>query len=240
MNVAHKVASPPPHSPPPSRCGMSPALACACCSFDGPTHRLRPEDRQPDQRPARTALASAARPSSRSASVTITRSRVWSAPVEDFTVTVARLKDRITFSLRDAKDRAGTLSLVRPQTISIFEVDPRDTVGHRHSDRSSTRSGRSPPMSPATASSAAAPDRTGASRWCCTDAAIPAPTPADFKHWTLEVHGRGAPLLHFLRRALAGPAVVARPPARTAASGTSARCRAASPARPLHRCRRRP
>src|SRR5262245_60387576 len=44
--------------------------------------------------------------------------------VTDYTVTATRLKDRITFALRDAKDRAGTLSLVKPQTISIFEVDP--------------------------------------------------------------------------------------------------------------------
>lgn len=48
-------------------------------------------------------------------------------PVEDFSVTVMRLKDRIAFALRDSQDRAGTLSLVRPRTISIFEVDPRDT-----------------------------------------------------------------------------------------------------------------
>ena len=49
------------------------------------------------------------------------------APVEDFAMTVTQLNDRITFALRDKKDRAGTLSLVRPRTISIFEVDPRDT-----------------------------------------------------------------------------------------------------------------
>jgi hypothetical protein len=47
-------------------------------------------------------------------------------PSEDFTVEVSRLKDRITFSLRDQKGRSGRLSLLQPTTISIFEVDPRD------------------------------------------------------------------------------------------------------------------
>lgn len=42
-------------------------------------------------------------------------------------MTVTQPQGRITFALRDTKDRAGTLSLIRPQTISIFEVDPRDT-----------------------------------------------------------------------------------------------------------------
>jgi len=46
--------------------------------------------------------------------------------VEDFVVTVAQRSDRITFLLRDGKGRTGTLSLVKPQTISIFEVDTRD------------------------------------------------------------------------------------------------------------------
>ena len=46
-------------------------------------------------------------------------------PTEDYKLTVSRQKDLLVFSLRDAKDRAGTLTLVTPKTISIFEVDPR-------------------------------------------------------------------------------------------------------------------
>jgi hypothetical protein len=111
------------------------------------------------------------------------------APVEDFTVTVTRLKDRTTFALRDTKDRAGTLSLVRPQTISIFEVDPRDTEDH----------GQGPNLYKEwTITTAAAGDgifrrSTGPNRRLslvlhgrgnsCTDA-------TSFKHWTLEVLGR--------------------------------------------------
>jgi hypothetical protein len=46
-------------------------------------------------------------------------------PDEDYDLTVVRAKDRWTFSFRDKKGRAGTLSLMLPKTISVFEVDPR-------------------------------------------------------------------------------------------------------------------
>jgi hypothetical protein len=105
-------------------------------------------------------------------------------------VTVTRLKDRTTFALRDTKDRAGTLSLVRPQTISIFEVDPRDTED----------SGTGPNLYKEwTITTRATGDgifraSTGPNRRItlvlhgrgnsCTDA-------SSFKHWTLLVHGGG-------------------------------------------------
>jgi hypothetical protein len=111
------------------------------------------------------------------------------APVEEFTMTVTQLKDRITFSLRDKKDRAGTLSLVRPRTISIFEVDPRDTGDYGHGPNL---------YKEWTITTAAAGDgifrrSTGANRRLslvlhgrgnsCADV-------TSFKHWTLEVLGR--------------------------------------------------
>ena len=46
-------------------------------------------------------------------------------PEEDYELAVARQKDRMVFSLRDGKGRKGTLTLVLPRIISIFEVDPR-------------------------------------------------------------------------------------------------------------------
>ncbi len=48
-------------------------------------------------------------------------------PEEDYTLSMARQKDRMVFSLRDAKGRGGNLTLTLPKTISIFEVDPRDS-----------------------------------------------------------------------------------------------------------------
>ena len=175
--------------------GMSPALACACCSFTAQRSvgvqkidsRITAQLEQLYFRGA-AKLAFGERDDHPIPGL--------DAPVEDFTVTVTRLKDRITFALRDAKDRAGTLSLVRPQTISIFEVDPRDTVD----------SGTGPSLYKEwTISTNAAGDgifrsSTGPNRRIslvlhgrgnsCTDA-------SDFKHWTLEVHGRGAPSYTF-------------------------------------------
>lgn len=46
---------------------------------------------------------------------------------ENYELSVTRQKDRILFSFRDDKKRSGTLTLVMPKTISIFEVDPRDS-----------------------------------------------------------------------------------------------------------------
>jgi hypothetical protein len=46
-------------------------------------------------------------------------------PASDYQLTVTRAKDRMVFSFRDEKGRAGTLTLVMPKMISIFEVDPR-------------------------------------------------------------------------------------------------------------------
>jgi hypothetical protein len=46
-------------------------------------------------------------------------------PEENYDLAVTRAKDRWTFSFRDKKGRNGTLTLVLPKTISIFEVDPR-------------------------------------------------------------------------------------------------------------------
>jgi hypothetical protein len=105
--------------------GISSAHACACCSFVG-QRGVYVEKFNTQLEPF----------SFRSLAKLVVGERDdhpipgLEPPVSDFTVTVARLKDRIAFSFRDAKDRAGTLSLVRPQSIAIFEVDPRDSVDH--------------------------------------------------------------------------------------------------------------
>jgi hypothetical protein len=111
-------------------------------------------------------------------------------PVEDFAVAVTRARDRITFALRDEKGRTGTLSLVKPQTISIFEVDPRDTAD----------TGAGPnlykewKLTTNVAGDGIFRNSVGANRRItlvvhgrgnsCTEA-------SDFKFWTLLVHGRG-------------------------------------------------
>jgi hypothetical protein len=47
-------------------------------------------------------------------------------PSEHYTLDAGRQKDRLVFALRDEAGHSGTLSLQRPSTVSVFEVDPRD------------------------------------------------------------------------------------------------------------------
>lgn len=47
-------------------------------------------------------------------------------PEEDWALSVKRQKDRLIFSLRDAKGSAGTLTLVLPKSLSVFMTDTRD------------------------------------------------------------------------------------------------------------------
>ena len=104
---------------------------------------------------------------------------------------MSRPKDRITFALRDEKGRAGTLSLLQPKTVSVFEVDTRDDT---------EQTGYGPRLykewkfttnvaGDGIFRSSVGPNRRitlvlhgrGNS---CTDA-------GDFKHWTLMVHAPG-------------------------------------------------
>ena len=171
--------------------GVSSAHACACCSFVG--------QRSTHVQKFNTQLEPF---SFRSPAKLVTGERDdhpipgMEPPVSDFTVTMARLADRISFSFRDAKDRAGTLSLVRPQSIAIFEVDPRDTVDH----------GLGPNLYKEwTITTTMAGDgifrrSTGPNRRItlvlhgrgnsCTDS-------SSFTHWTLQVYGRGMPTYTF-------------------------------------------
>jgi hypothetical protein len=47
-------------------------------------------------------------------------------PSEDYQLAVTRSGNRMVFAFRDDKNRAGSLVLAMPTTVSIFEVDPRD------------------------------------------------------------------------------------------------------------------
>jgi hypothetical protein len=109
--------------------GLDTALACACCSFTAQrVDTVRKIDGEITAQLEQMNFRREARLS--------VGERYEDAipgiddPSFDFTVTVTRLEDRITFALRDAKGRSGTLSLVQPQTISVFMVDPRSGPDH--------------------------------------------------------------------------------------------------------------
>jgi len=99
------------------------ALACACCSNTASryveTEKLSPQ-RTGDI--DRMTFAKTAKIASGEADPVLNGVE---SPSTDYQLAVARTTDRIAFSFRDAKGRTGTLTLVMPKTISIFEVDPR-------------------------------------------------------------------------------------------------------------------
>lgn len=47
-------------------------------------------------------------------------------PSESYALTVAQQKDRFVFSFRDEKKNEGSLTLVLPDAIAVFEIDPRN------------------------------------------------------------------------------------------------------------------
>ena len=103
--------------------GAAPALACACCS--NTASRYVEVEKLSTQRMAeieRMSFAATAKLATGEADAAI---KGVEAPATDYRLAVARAKDRMVFSLRDDKGRAGTLALAIPKIISIFEVDPR-------------------------------------------------------------------------------------------------------------------
>ena len=162
-------------------------LACACCSYVA----QRTVDVQKIDKRISTELAKLR---FRDAAKLVIDERYDEAiqgldeAVEDFFMKVAWRSDRITFSLRDQKGRTGTLSLVKPQMISIFEVDTRDAPEtnagpNLYKEWKITTNVAGDGMF----ARSAGPNRRitlvlhgrGTS---CTEA-------EDFKHWTLLVHG---------------------------------------------------
>jgi hypothetical protein len=101
----------------------SQASACACCSHDGwryvetePLSARRTADIE------QMRFAGAAKLMTGEADPFI---KGVADASESYKVAVRRQKDRMVFAFRDDKGRDGTLTLVMPKTISIFEVDPR-------------------------------------------------------------------------------------------------------------------
>jgi hypothetical protein len=167
--------------------GKSPTHACACCSFVGQrTDVLRDLDGP--------IAAQLALMNFRHEAKLAVGERYEDAipgiddPTTEYTVTVTRLADRMTFAFHDAKGRTGTLSLANPRTIAIFEVDPRDGPDSGTGPRLFKEWKISGPLAgDGIFRASAGPDRhltlvlhgRGNS---CTDA-------NDFTHWTLLARG---------------------------------------------------
>jgi hypothetical protein len=102
---------------------ISPALGCACCSNTASRYvEVEPLSAQRANQIEQMNFAKTAKLATGEADAAI---KGVSDPATDYQLAVTRSKERIAFSFRDAKRRAGTLTLVMPKSVSIFEVDPR-------------------------------------------------------------------------------------------------------------------
>lgn len=163
------------------------ALACACCTNEGQrnvgTVTLDSGKRQQIES---LRFGGKARLFTGEADVESVAGIV--TPSRDYDLTAAWRDNRLVLSFRDGKGRTGTLSLARPASVAVFEVDPRN----------GRDTGQGPKLykewklsAPALATGVFAPG-TGPRHTLtliiqghgnsCTDA-------NDFSHWTLVMQG---------------------------------------------------
>jgi hypothetical protein len=103
--------------------GPAPALACACCTNEG------------QRNVATVALDSGKREEIESLRFggedDVDGIEGIATPSGSYALTAKWRDDQLEFSFRDSLGHTGTLSLTRPNTVSVFEVDPRDRPGRK-------------------------------------------------------------------------------------------------------------
>lgn len=164
-----------------------PALACACCTNEGQRNvGTVALDSGKQQQIESLRFGGKAKLFTGEADVESVSG--ITAPSGSYEISATWRDNRLVFSLRDGKGRAGTLAVARPASIALFEVDPRNGPD----------SGQGPALykewklsAPSAASGVFAPG--GGPRQIltlvlqghgnsCTDA-------SDFTHWTLVMQG---------------------------------------------------
>lgn len=100
------------------------ALACACCT--NPAQRHVEVEKMDSAKPEEISRIQFSQDAKLRLDEGAEGIKGLDGAHEDFKLSVARQKDRLVFALKDAKGRGGSLTLVLPKTISVFEVDPRD------------------------------------------------------------------------------------------------------------------
>lgn len=167
--------------------GSEQARACACCSNEGQrnvgTVALDSGKRQQIE-----SLRFGGKAKLYTGEADVDAVKGITTPAGEYEMTAAWRGNRLVFSFRDKEGRIGTLALARPNSVAVFEVDPRGGAD----------AGQGPALykewklsGPASATGVFAPG--GAPRQLltliihgrgnsCTDA-------GDFTHWTLVMQG---------------------------------------------------
>ena len=129
----------------------SPALACACCTNQG-QRNVATVALDSGKRQEIESLRFADKATLFTGEGDVEDIAGITTPAATYHLDAKWLDDRLLLSFRDTAGRTGTLSLVRPNTISVFEVDPRDRPTG-DTDQRSTRNGSCPHRPPEAASS---------------------------------------------------------------------------------------
>lgn len=103
----------------------SPGLACACCTSQG-QRNVATVTLDSGKRQEIESLRFGGKATLFTGEGDVEGIEGIATPAGTYTLTAKWLEDRLVLSFRDAAGRTGILSLVRPGTVSVFEVDPRD------------------------------------------------------------------------------------------------------------------
>jgi hypothetical protein len=165
----------------------SPALGCACCTHEG-QRNVATVEIDSGKRQQIESLRYGDKATLFTGEGDVAATEGITMPSASYDLTAKWVDNLLVFSFRDKSDRTGTLELARPKTVSLFEVDPRDSLDV----------GQGPILykewkisSPAAASGVFAPGAgprhfltliiQGRGNSCTSD--------IDFSHWTLVMQG---------------------------------------------------
>jgi hypothetical protein len=171
------------------------ALACACCTHEGQRNIANVEI-DSERRQQIESLRYGGKAKLFIAHGDIAAIEGIATPSDSYDLSAKWVDNLLVFSFRDSGGGTGTLALARPKTISLFEIDPRD----------SPDIGQGPTLykewklsSPAAASGVFAASMGprqmltliihGRGNNCTSD--------IDFSHWTLEMQGPRANYMLF-------------------------------------------
>lgn len=105
--------------------GASPAFACACCSREG-QRNVASVALDSGKRQEIESLRFAGKATLFAGEGDAADIAGITTPSASYELTAKWLDDRLELSFRDQSGRTGMLPMVRPKTMSVFEVDPRD------------------------------------------------------------------------------------------------------------------
>jgi hypothetical protein len=111
--------------------GPRTALACACCTDEG-QRNVATVELDSGRRQEIESLRFGGKATLFTGAGDVEGVEGITTPSGSYDLTAKWLDNRLVFSFRDKGGRTGTLALARPNTVSVFEVDPRNVPDKGH------------------------------------------------------------------------------------------------------------